>query len=277
MIGLSAFNSGKRMHLRSIALGLTGSLGLMGSMLLLPAAAETKPWRLSLAGDAYDGKAWHTSIVIELDEGWKTYWRMPGEAGVPPAFTWTTSVPANIEVKFPVPARHADESGETVGYAHRAVFPVTVEAGDASAVDVTLDLFFAVCKDICIPAKDRAEISLGAMQNDSGAAEAVSRAEAAVPLQAMIAERAEVITRDGQPFLRLALARAVDDLFVETETAAYFRKPEFSPDGRTALLAINNVKDPASLSGTALTLTARTGEAGLEQRLTLTTPLHHPP
>ena len=50
---------------------------------------------------AYDGTAWHTGILIELDDGWKTYWRMPGEAGIPPDFTWKTSVPADIAVLFP--------------------------------------------------------------------------------------------------------------------------------------------------------------------------------
>src|SRR5215831_19456743 len=30
-------------------------------------------------------------VEIALDEGWKTYWRMPGDAGVPPNFDWSGS------------------------------------------------------------------------------------------------------------------------------------------------------------------------------------------
>ena len=62
------------------------------------ALAMEKPYRVSLIGDGFDGTAWQTGILIELDDGWKTYWRMPGNAGIPPDFTWKTSVPADIAV-----------------------------------------------------------------------------------------------------------------------------------------------------------------------------------
>jgi DsbC/DsbD-like thiol-disulfide interchange protein len=119
------------------------------------------PYRVSLIGDAYDGTAWRTGVLIEMEEGWKTYWRMPGEAGIPPEFTWKTSVPAEVGVLFPVPGRYADASGETVGYQREVVFPVIVTAPGQSAVTLDLSLFFAVCKDICIPAQAEASIELG--------------------------------------------------------------------------------------------------------------------
>ena len=85
-----------------------------------------KPYRVSLIGDSFDGRSWQTGVLIELEPGWKTYWRMPGEAGIPPEFTWTTSAPAEVRVSFPRPARYADQSGETVGYEGAALFPVAV-------------------------------------------------------------------------------------------------------------------------------------------------------
>lgn len=245
-------------------------MGLAGSILLASQGlAAEKPWRLSLVGDANDGRAWMTGVKIELDEGWKTYWRMPGESGVPPEFTWKTSVPAEIAVHFPMPARYADASGETVGYKHEVVLPVTVDASGAAGVDVTLDLFFAVCKDVCIPARDEATIRLGPMQHDPQGIAAVSDAEARVPRAGVVADKAEIIMEDGRPALRLALSKPFGDIFVETETAAYFRKPRFSADGLQAILPIDNVKDPQKLSRTTVTLTAVTADAGLEQRLTL--------
>lgn len=264
MFSQRRFTSLKVMHLRSIAGAVTGSM-----LLAAQAQAAEKPWRLSLVGDAYDGKAWHTGVKIELEDGWKTYWRMPGESGVPPEFTWKTSVPANVTVNFPTPARFADASGETVGYKHEVVLPVTIDAGDAAGVDVTLDLFFAVCKDICIPANGTASIRLGPMQHDPDGITAVTEAEARLPRQATIVEKAEIIMENGKPALHLALAQPVDDIFVETDGAAYFRQPRFSADGREATLPIDNVKDPQKLAGAALTLTATAGHAGLEQRLTL--------
>ncbi len=264
MMTQHGFGMGHLKHFRSMAGGLLCSL-----LLAAPAAAVEKPWRLSLVGDAYDGKVWHTGVKIELDDGWKTYWRMPGESGVPPEFTWTTSVPASVSLRFPAPARYEDASGETVGYEHQVVFPVTVDAGDATGVDVSLDLFFAVCKDICIPAKGDARISLGPMQRDPEGAAAVSEAEGRVPREGQVAEKAEIIIENGAPALRLALSQRVDDIFAETASSAYFRQPRFSADGKVAVLPIDNVKDPLKLKGAALTLTARSGTQGLEQRLTL--------
>ena len=94
--------------------------------LALPAVAEEKPYRVSLIGDGFDGTSWQTGVLIELAPGWKTYWRMPGDSGVPPEFTWSTSLPAKVEVQYPTPSRHVDKSGEAVGYDSEVLFPVTV-------------------------------------------------------------------------------------------------------------------------------------------------------
>jgi DsbC/DsbD-like thiol-disulfide interchange protein len=243
--------------------------GLACSLLASAALAAPQPYRVSLVGDAFDGRSWHTGVLIELDPGWKTYWRMPGEAGIPPEFTWTTSAPAKVEVAFPAPARHADLSGETVGYEGEALFPVTVTPEAAAEVELGLDLFFAVCKDICIPATAKASIALGTMARDPAGSARVEQAGTAVPAEGSAIAAARIEVEAGKPVLRLSLKERPEDIFVETETSAYFREPQFSADGREASLVIDNVKDPAKLSGTALRLTYRLNGAGLEQTLTL--------
>jgi DsbC/DsbD-like thiol-disulfide interchange protein len=94
-------------------------------------------------------------VQIDLAEGWKTYWRMPGEAGIAPHFDWSGSHnAADVELRWPAPGRYHDASGETIGYAGRVVFPVTVRPRDPSQpVELALQLSYAVCKDICIPAR----------------------------------------------------------------------------------------------------------------------------
>ncbi len=228
-----------------------------------------KPYRVSFAGDSFDGKSWQTGIRIELAEGWKTYWRMPGEAGIPPDFAWVSSVPAEIAVSYPVPGRYADASGETVGYETEVVFPVTVTATAASAVKLDLVLFFAVCKDICIPARAEVSTELGSMARDPEGTARVERAKAAIPTEAVVASKAEIVTQEGKPALRLSLAQKVDDIFVEAGGGAYFRAPQFSDGGAEATLVIDNVADAARLKGAPLTLTFRTGKTGLEQKMTL--------
>jgi DsbC/DsbD-like thiol-disulfide interchange protein len=239
------------------------------SMLAVSADAMEKPYRVSLVGDSYDGAAWTTGVRIEMDEGWKTYWRMPGEAGVPPEFSWKTSVPADIEVLYPLPGRYEDASGETVGYKHEVIFPVTVKAGSARELKLDLSLFFAVCRDICIPAAADASINLGSSVNDPAGAAAVERAIATVPRPGKSVTGGELVTVADRTVLKLSLDHPVDDIFIESAGSAYFKAPRFENGGREALLEIGNVSDPAKLSGQTLKLTyARNGQ-GLEQILKL--------
>ena len=94
-------------------------------------------------------------VEITLDDGWKTYWRMPGDAGVPPNFDWSGSANvARLTVLYPAPARMVEPAAETVGYKHAVLFPIEVVPKDASQpVRLALALEFGVCREICIPAE----------------------------------------------------------------------------------------------------------------------------
>lgn len=238
--------------------------------LAVPAMAEEeKPYRVSLIGDAFDGTSWHTGVLIELAPGWKTYWRMPGESGVPPEFTWSTSRPATVEVQYPAPTRHADQSGEAVGYDREVLFPVTVTPETPEALDLKLDLFFGVCKDICIPARADASIALGTDGRDPLGSLRVESARGAVPAAGDAVTGADIVSDGGRPVLRLTLKERPEDIFVESATSAYFRGPVLSADGREARLAIDSLSDPAKLRGQKITITYVLGGKGREQTLTL--------
>lgn len=94
-------------------------------------------------------------VEIETKPDWKTYWRNPGDAGVPPAFDWSkSSNVAAADVRYPAPQRIVDKSGTTIGYLGGVVFPVIVTPADpAKAVVLKLTIDYGVCKDICVPAQ----------------------------------------------------------------------------------------------------------------------------
>jgi len=94
------------------------------------------------------------AVEIKLAEGWKTYWRAPGDGGgVPPSFNWDKSSNlASATVLYPVPTRFADKAGDTLGYKGSVVFPVDVTAVDASKpVGLALALDYGICRDVCVP------------------------------------------------------------------------------------------------------------------------------
>jgi DsbC/DsbD-like thiol-disulfide interchange protein len=92
-------------------------------------------------------------IEIVLDPGWYTYWRNPGEAGVPPVFDFSGSENvADVKVLYPAPERYDDGSSVSLIYRDEVVFPLVVTPVDATR-PVTLNLAarYGVCRDVCIP------------------------------------------------------------------------------------------------------------------------------
>jgi DsbC/DsbD-like thiol-disulfide interchange protein len=116
--------------------------------------------RVRLIDGGHDGGGLLAALVIELHPGFKTYWRTPGDSGVPPTFDWAASTNvAAVEPLWPAPTRFEDAGGVSYGYRDRLVLPLRVHLRDAGrparlagAVD------YGVCHDICIPA--RAEVAL---------------------------------------------------------------------------------------------------------------------
>lgn len=128
-----------------------------------PTLAETEiasPWtsdkpetRSRLIAGVVGSKAL-AAVDIELGEGWKTYWRFPGDVGgVPPFFDWEKSENvASVTVLYPAPKRMTDATGDTLGYKSAVVFPVEVTPKDpAKPVNLKLALDYGICREVCVP------------------------------------------------------------------------------------------------------------------------------
>jgi DsbC/DsbD-like thiol-disulfide interchange protein len=94
-----------------------------------------------------------SAVRITLADGWKTYWRAPGDAGIPPEFDWNGSQNlAGIAVSWPTPQVFNQNGMRSIGYSHQVTLPLTVSAKRADKpVKINLKMEIGVCKDICIP------------------------------------------------------------------------------------------------------------------------------
>lgn len=94
------------------------------------------------------------ALELVLEPGWKTYWRSPGDTGLPPHLDWTGS--GNLDhVTLHWPAPQAIRSGDVLemGYHDHLVLPLTAHPVDpGQPVDIRARIDLGLCKDICVPA-----------------------------------------------------------------------------------------------------------------------------
>ena len=101
-------------------------------------------------------------VAFQLQPGWKTYWRTPGDSGVPPRFDFSKS--ENIEavtVLWPAPMKFDDGAGgHSLGYRDQVVLPLRIVAKNADKpVTLRAEINYAVCEKICIPVQANAELA----------------------------------------------------------------------------------------------------------------------
>ncbi|MFD2029720.1 protein-disulfide reductase DsbD domain-containing protein [Ancylobacter dichloromethanicus] len=134
-----------------------------------------------VAGGSEDGTLLG-GVEIRLAPGLKTYWRYPGDSGVPPHFDWSGSHNVEaVEVLWPAPVRFDDGGSFSIGYKHDVVLPLRITPKDrARPVELKLNLDFAVCGKICQPAN--AALGLAVPAGGAGApSPALLQALATVP------------------------------------------------------------------------------------------------
>lgn len=136
-------------------------------------AAELLPgWRI-------DGGRHMAALRLDLPAGWKTYWRTPGEAGVPLVTDWAGSPGVtSAHVHWPAPSEFSSYGMRFLGYEGEVVLPVELGVrGARPALDVTVG--FGVCREICIPMAVRLRADLPARgARDPAIAAALARVPA---------------------------------------------------------------------------------------------------
>jgi DsbC/DsbD-like thiol-disulfide interchange protein len=257
-------------------------------------AADASAWNQDshsatrlIAGDnarpAPDG-ALRAGVEIKLARGWKTYWRYPGDSGVPPRFDFAASSNVkSVAVLWPVPHRFKDESGQSIGYKDQLIFPLRVTPQDPSQpVTLRVNLDYGVCEKLCVPVQATLELPLTRGPSTQDAA--LAAAETLVPTPATLG--------DGKAFAIRSVKRqsgaspqqvVVDvmapehfnvDLFAEGPTQDWALPLPTPMTGALAgqrrfTFALDGLPPGAKADGAMLTLTAVAGTTAIEVKARL--------
>ena len=240
---------------------LAAMLGLIATLLAPPARAdgsvaraEGGEVRLLALPPAADGTV-AAVLEITLEDGWITYWREPGDSGIPPIVTPAGG--ATLErLGFPPPKRFMIGTLRDYGYDRRVLLPLdlTVPAGSER---LALSVFLGICREICIPFQ--ADLSAPLATPDPAAALTRRLAEAQLPAGPTADFRLEhaSMTADGlavtltlprdAPEPQLIITGASGQLFDEARdlrrdgdrlTGTIATKPGFTPGPEARLLVI---------------------------------------
>lgn len=154
--------------------------------------------RARLLSGGQKGDQWLAGIEITLASGFKTYWRSPGESGLPPRFDWSSSENVSrTDLRWPAPLRYEDAAGVAYIYHDRVILPVLVKAVEpGKPVKLALSIDYGICKDICIPAHEDLTVVL----SDEGPDRAIiEEALAKVPRPQPLGAQADLSVISTEP------------------------------------------------------------------------------
>lgn len=110
------------------------------------------------------GKAFTVALHMTMAPLWHTYWKNPGDSGMPTRIVWT--LPDGFkasELRWPVPVRAADGGLALYGYEHEATFLTEITPGSdlpKGRFTLAAKVTWLECKDICIPGKANLDLTL---------------------------------------------------------------------------------------------------------------------
>ena len=243
-----------------------------------PVAAQSSLWaqgdksraRLLAAGGLAQDR-YLAGVEIHLAPRNLTYWKLPGDAGVPPVFSFEGS--KNLKSAhplYPAPRRFPEAGGEAFGYMDEVLFPLLVTPTDPTKpVSLDLKLDYATCEKICIPARAELHLDLAPGARESAEVGLLNAWLDRTPRPAGDpAAPRPILTRAGKPnawHVRFdgtapadLFAEGPDDWFFDTRRSAdgfdliLAQKPADAPTGPVELILTMVVGDRAFEARTPL-------------------------
>jgi DsbC/DsbD-like thiol-disulfide interchange protein len=251
-------------------------------------AEDASPWQkgthsaLRLLAGSRSGPVLLGGIAVQLDRGWKTYWRTAGDSGVPPRFDFSKS--ENVEavtVLWPAPAKFDDGAGgSSLGYHDQVVLPLRiVPKSNDKPVTLRAQVNYAVCEKICIPVEADPELTFASVASTED--NILFAALDTVPKPASVGDPNPLTIRDvkreGKSTVLVDVispdARTIN-LFVEGPTPDWgLPVPKLLPHGPAGVkrfaFELDGVPPGVSPEGAALKLTLVGGERAYEFNINL--------
>jgi DsbC/DsbD-like thiol-disulfide interchange protein len=252
-------------------------------------AQDASPWQrdghsaVRLLAGSRSGAVLLGGIAFQLQPGWKTYWRTPGDSGVPPRFDFSKS--ENIEavtVLWPAPTKFDDGAGgHSLGYHDQIVLPLRIVAKNADKpVTLRATINYAVCEKLCIPVQSDAELAFASVASTEDSA--LFAALDTVPKPANVGDPNPLtirdVKRDGKSDVLVDVVAPSGtgpvNLFVEGPTpdwALPVPEPvEHSPPGVIRFrFALDGLPPGANPEGAALKFTLAGGDRAYEFNVNL--------
>ena len=221
------------------------------SLLALPALASSSDWydveggrvRLVTTGAANESGIIEGVLEIDLKPGWKTYWRDPGDAGVPP--TLDASASSNIasaELSFPAPHRFDDGFAVWAGYKEPVGLPVAFAVSDPKQpATIEAKVFLGICETICIPVQATFTLDPASHPDNADDAATVKAALDALPGPEQ-PDFGVTVVKGGKDEVLVEAAFAGEpeavDFFLAGDNGYQFGPPRRRIDGERLLFAV---------------------------------------
>jgi DsbC/DsbD-like thiol-disulfide interchange protein len=220
------------------------------------------------------------ALEIVMEPGWHTYWRFPGEAGIPTTADFSRSVGvSDARLGFPAPRRYDDGTSTSIVYQNRVILPVdfTLDRVDGSAT-LSADVLFGVCSDICVPAEASLSLSVPPAADTLQHRMAITSARLAVPRpQGDMPPRISRVVAGppadgGERGLTIEVVLAggsLDvDLFAEGADGSYNEVPRLiERDGTRAVFALSTHGLTRTPDGRPLTLVLVNGTSAVQHSI----------
>jgi DsbC/DsbD-like thiol-disulfide interchange protein len=269
------------------ALGFAATV-IASSLAVEARAQDASPWTrdqhsaVRLLAGSRSGAVLLGGIAFQLQTGWKTYWRTPGDSGVPPRFDFSKS--ENIEavtVLWPAPLKFDDGAGgQSLGYHDQIVLPLRIVAKNADKpVTLRADINYAVCEKLCIPVEASAELGFSSVASTEDSA--LFAALDAVPKPASVGDPNPLtirdVKRDGKTTVLVDVVSPDNrevSLFVEGPTPDWGlpvpKLLKHSPPGvKRFAFELDGVPPGVNPEGAALKLTLAGGDRAYEFNINL--------